>query len=92
MQRIGRVCGSTERSHKASRSGGATSVPIRYTAMLSDQYGRISEGDGALRFVGVYSGRFHTNDASDAQLGRVWPARLVMEIIDHMATAAPQRR
>jgi hypothetical protein len=38
-------------------------------------------GDGACRFVGIYSGRFHTNDSTDAQLGRVWPARLVEEVV-----------
>lgn len=80
----------------ASRPGMSGSPVIQRVhgqiELEGDQYGRISEGDGALRFVGVYSGRFHTNDASDAQLGRVWPARLVTEIIDHMATAAPQRR
>jgi len=49
---------------------------------LEGRDGRLSDGDGACNFIGVYSGRFHTNDVSDAQLGRVWPARLVKEIVE----------
>jgi hypothetical protein len=33
------------------------------------------------RFVGVYSGRLHTKDLLEAQLGMVWPARLISEIV-----------
>jgi hypothetical protein len=47
-------------------------------------HGRIQNGDGAFRFVGIYSGRFHTNDQSDAQLGRVWPEQLLIELITSM--------
>ena len=47
---------------------------------LEDAHGRMVAGDGGCRFVGIYSGRFHTNDVGDAQLGRVWPATLVEEI------------
>lgn len=43
--------------------------------------GEIGNGDGAFNFIGVYSGRFHTEDAADAQLGRVWPRALVEEIL-----------
>lgn len=43
--------------------------------------GTIRNGDGAFNFVGVYSGRFHTEDASEAQLGRVWPRPLLEEIL-----------
>jgi hypothetical protein len=35
----------------------------------------------ATKFVGVYSGRLSTNDPLDAQLGVVWPAVLVEEIV-----------
>lgn len=45
-------------------------------------YGRVTRGDGACRFVGVYSGRFHTDNPQDAQLGRVWPRQLVVEIVE----------
>jgi trypsin-like peptidase len=34
------------------------------------------------KFVGVYSGRLHTNDPSDAQLGMVWPPEDIDNIID----------
>ena len=33
------------------------------------------------RFIGVYSGRLHTKDPSDAQIGMVWPAEDIEEII-----------
>lgn len=33
-------------------------------------------------FVGVYSGRLDTRNPMDAQLGMVWPARLVHEIVE----------
>lgn len=36
----------------------------------------------ACRFVGIYSGRLATNDQNDAQLGIVWPAALLPEIIE----------
>jgi hypothetical protein len=48
-------------------------------------YGRVANGDGACRLVGVYSGRCHTNDPNDAQLGRVWPIRLVREMLADLA-------
>lgn len=48
---------------------------------LEEGHGRLSSGDGACNFIGIYSGRFHTNDASDAQLGRVWPAVLVKDVV-----------
>lgn len=48
---------------------------------LEGTHGRIEAGDGAVNFIGIYSGRFHTNDPSDAQLGRVWPAVLVREVV-----------
>jgi hypothetical protein len=34
------------------------------------------------KFLGVYSGRLHTRDSLDAQLGIVWPRSLIEEIID----------
>jgi hypothetical protein len=47
------------------------------------QDGGLSVGPGTgTRFVGVYSGRLHSNDANDPQLARVWPAPLIEQIID----------
>jgi hypothetical protein len=34
------------------------------------------------KFIGVYSGRLRTNDKEDAQLGMVWPADDIDNIID----------
>ncbi|MBR0899107.1 trypsin-like peptidase domain-containing protein [Bradyrhizobium tropiciagri] len=33
------------------------------------------------KFIGIYSGRRHTNDPSDAQLGMVWPVHDIQEVI-----------
>lgn len=72
----------------ASRPGMSGSPVIQrqhgQIEMEGEQYGRMPKGDGAMCFVGVYSGRFHTHNANDAQLGRVWPARLVHEIVNSM--------
>lgn len=35
----------------------------------------------ATKFIGVYSGRLRTKDPSDAQIGMVWPAEFINEII-----------
>jgi hypothetical protein len=35
----------------------------------------------ATRFVGIYSGRLHTNDPGDAQIGMVWPPWIIEEIV-----------
>jgi hypothetical protein len=44
--------------------------------------GGVVMGPGsATRFVGVYSGRLHTNDPNDPQLARVWPRALLEEIV-----------
>lgn len=68
----------------ASRPGMSGSPVIQRAhgqVELEDGFGRIEGGDGACRFVGIYSGRFHTNDLTDAQLGRVWPAALVEDVV-----------
>jgi hypothetical protein len=54
----------------ASRSGMSGS-PVIYVAGQFQQ------------FVGVYSGRYGADDLNDVQLGRVWRAPLVQEIIDN---------
>ncbi len=69
----------------ASRPGMSGSPVIKgeYGEIELDNghYGR-TQSNGGCRIVGVYSGRFHTNDQSDAQLGRVWPIRLVRQMLD----------
>lgn len=69
----------------ASRPGMSGSPVIQRVhgeVELEDGHGRVESGDGACNFIGIYSGRFHTNDPSDAQLGRVWPASLVREVVE----------
>ncbi|RYY26157.1 MAG: serine protease [Sphingomonadales bacterium] len=69
----------------ASRPGMSGSPAIQRAhgeVELEDgSHGRTTNGDGAWRFIGIYSGRFHTNDQQDAQLGRVWPVRLVEDVV-----------
>ncbi|WP_340317918.1 S1 family peptidase [Rhizorhabdus argentea] len=70
----------------ASRPGmsGSPVIQREYGEVRTDEgvIGHAVGGLGACRFVGVYSGRFHTNDPNDAQLGRVWPRQLVWDIVE----------
>ena len=69
----------------ASRPGMSGSPVIQRihgaVALETGESGTIADGDGAFNFIGVYSGRFHTEDGEEAQLGRVWPRVLVDEIL-----------
>ena len=71
----------------ASRPGMSGAPVIRRSwgnHMLED--GAVSMGTGsATRFIGVYSGRLHTNDPNDPQLARVWP-QVLLEAIVQVAT------
>jgi hypothetical protein len=67
----------------ASRPGMSGAPVIRRSwgnHMLEN--GNATMGTGsATRFIGVYSGRLHTNDPNDPQLARVWPRTLLDEIV-----------
>jgi hypothetical protein len=41
----------------------------------------VVSGDTANKLIGVYSGRLHTQDPLDAQIGMVWPVVYIEEII-----------
>jgi hypothetical protein len=67
----------------ASRPGMSGSPVIRRSwgnHTLSNG-GQLSNSDAATRFIGVYSGRLATKDPLDAQLGLVWPALFIDEIL-----------
>jgi Trypsin-like peptidase domain len=49
---------------------------------LTDNGDLTTDGWPRTKFIGVYSGRLHTNDKEDAQLGMVWPADDIDNIID----------
>lgn len=67
----------------ASRPGMSGSpVILRSYGVHLTRSGPSLTTEPATKFIGVYSGRLHTSDASDAQLGRVWPESWIMEIID----------
>ncbi|UES55387.1 hypothetical protein GFK91_07060 [Roseibium aggregatum] len=67
----------------ASRPGMSGSPVIRKawgSYMLTD--GSVAMGHGsATKLVGIYSGRLAANDPLDAQLGIMWPAVLLNEIV-----------
>jgi hypothetical protein len=47
-----------------------------------DQQGNFIMGAGRVhRFLGLYSGRVSSSDQMEAQLGMIWPARLVREVV-----------
>ncbi len=66
----------------ASRPGmsGAPVILRSYGIHLTDSGPSIKTKPGS-KFFGVYSGRLHARD-DEAQLGRVWPASFISEIID----------
>lgn len=67
----------------ASRPGMSGSPVIRRSwGMAQFENGDISMGAGtSTKLVGVYSGRIQAADPLDAQLGVMWPASLIPEII-----------
>jgi hypothetical protein len=67
----------------ASRAGMSGSPVIRrsWGTHLLDNGTKVDDGQTATRFVGIYSGRLHTALRIDAQLGIVWPRRIIEEII-----------
>jgi hypothetical protein len=67
----------------ASRPGMSGSPVIRRIWNQRVDGDRVIPAPTPLRteFVGVYSGRRHTNDPNDAQLGMVWPRACIEDII-----------
>jgi hypothetical protein len=67
----------------ASRPGMSGSPVILRTYGTHISRGEITLTPGpANKFIGVYSGRLHTQDPLDAQIGMVWSATFIDEIID----------
>lgn len=58
--------------------GTHTLIPDRSTGAVAET--QVTVG-AATKFIGVYSGRLHTKDPLDAQLGMVWPSVFIEEII-----------
>jgi hypothetical protein len=80
------LVGVAEKYHlidTASRPGmSGGPVILRSYGMHLTESGPSIATEPATKFFGIYSGRLHTEDREDAQLGRVWPASLISEIID----------
>jgi len=68
----------------ASRPGMSGSpVILRTYYAHASQKGEVTITPGAAnKFIGVYSGRLHTQDPLEAQIGMVWSATYIDEIID----------
>jgi hypothetical protein len=69
----------------ASRKGMSGAPVIRRSwtnHLMEDGTNRPLDATSRTRFVGVYSGRFHTKNPEDAQLGMVWPVRDIEDILD----------
>lgn len=67
----------------ASRPGmsGAPVIIRTWGIHLMESGGMATDNSSATRFIGVYSGRRHTLDSSDAQIGIVWPKYHIDAII-----------
>src|SRR5665213_1125924 len=67
----------------ASRPGmsGRPVILRSYGTHLTTSGPSIATAPGT-KFLGVYSGRIHTDDPRDLQLARVWPESLLVEIVD----------
>src|SRR5262249_58998676 len=67
----------------ASRPGMSGSPVILRTYGTHVSPGEVTVAAGAAnKFIGVYSGRLHTQDPLEAQIGMVWSATFIDEIID----------
>jgi hypothetical protein len=66
----------------ASRPGmsGAPVIRRSWGTHLLDNGGIIQDNTGTTKFIGIYSGRLYTAEA-EAQIGMVWPTRIIEEII-----------
>ncbi len=69
--------------NSASRPGMSGGPVLRrsWGTKVTEQGATYTIAGSATRFIGVYSGRLYTRDFLEAQLGRVWPAHLITEII-----------
>jgi hypothetical protein len=67
----------------ASRPGmsGAPVIRRSWGTHLLEDNAISSDSTPQSKFIGVYSGRLHTKDKTDAQIGMVWPVEDIQEII-----------
>lgn len=72
----------------ATRQGMSGSLVVRkQTGSWVEEGGKYKAGrtEAAHRFMGIYSGRLGANKDGDAQLGIVWPVRLVNELLNSIS-------
>jgi len=62
-------------------SGGPVILRSLSNHIMEDGSNRPLDSTPRTRFIGVYSGRMHTNDKEDAQIGLVWHPSFIEEII-----------
>ncbi len=66
----------------ATREGMSGSPVIQYRRRAVSFIGNHGQTDFHAQFVGIYSGRIIPRDFFEAQLGKVWKADCIDEIID----------
>lgn len=68
----------------ATREGMSGAPTFLFTESgFEDERGNFQLGRGrASKFLGLYSGRIASQDQLDAQLGIVWPVRLIREVVE----------
>jgi hypothetical protein len=62
-------------------SGGPVILRSWTSHLMEDGTNRPLDGSTLTRFIGVYSGRMKAKDDLDTQVGMVWPATAIEEII-----------
>ena len=67
----------------ASRPGmsGAPVIRRSWASHMLEDDAISADSTPQSKFIGIYSGRLHTNDQTDAQLGMVWPVKDIEEVI-----------
>jgi hypothetical protein len=67
----------------ASRPGmsGAPVIRRSWASHLLENEAISADSTPQSKFIGIYSGRLHTTDQTDTQLGMVWPVEDIQEII-----------
>jgi hypothetical protein len=70
-------------SEPDSRPGmsGAPVIRRSWASHLLENEATSADSTPQSKFIGIYSGRLHTSDPTDAQLGMVWPVEDIQEVI-----------
>jgi hypothetical protein len=70
-----------DNASRPGMSGGPVIVRSWENPFMRDGSNKPLDDKPRTKFIGVYSGRLPTKDASEAQIGQVWPGEFIHEII-----------